>query len=343
MATTTLTISTLDPADPAAVEGAYLVRAAAVANDIPDFPQPSRFQFEAEQRVPWPGEDLLYWIARVDGGEIVGQLKIALPTLDNLENAFVEATVRPDHRRRGIGRALFDHAVAFVRERGRKRIMAMTPDRLPGGAPRDPGPSAFAAAVGMRNALDDVRRRLDLATVDWAVLDAMLAEARAASAGYSLVRWRNVVPEEYIADVARLDSDFLNEAPLGDLVLEAENIDATRIRAAEAARAQHGRTLISTVAVHDSTATVVAMSDIARQAGHVEHAGQGITLVNPAHRGHRLGLLTKIENLRYAIDELPGMRYIDTWNAAVNAHMIAINERMGFRAVDAWPNWQLEI
>jgi len=44
-----------------------------------------------------------------------------------------------------------------------------------------------------------------------------------------------------------------------------------------------------------------------------------------------------------AMAELPGMRYIDTWNAAVNDHMIAINERMGFRAVDAWPNWQMEI
>jgi hypothetical protein len=75
----------------------------------------------------------------------------------------------------------------------------------------------------------------------------------------------------------------------------------------------------------------------------VEHVGQGITLVDPAHRGHRLGLWTKIENLRYAIDELPGMRYIDTWNATVNAHMIAINERMGFRPVDAWYDWQLEV
>jgi GNAT superfamily N-acetyltransferase len=194
MATTTLTITPLDPADPAAVEGAYRVRAAAVANDIPDFPQPSRFQFEAELRVPWPGMDLHYWTARLDGGEVVGQLKIELPTLDNLQNAFVEAIVRPDHRRRGIGRALFAHAVAFVRENGRKRIMAMTPQGLPGGAPRDPGPSAFAAAQDMHQALDDVRRRLDLATVDWAALDAMLAEARAASEGYSLVHWRKVVP-----------------------------------------------------------------------------------------------------------------------------------------------------
>jgi len=342
MATTTLTITPLDSADPAAVEGAYLVRAAAVANDIPDFPTPSWTQFEAGLRVPWPGADDHHWIAR-DGDDVVGYLKIELPTLDNVETSFVEMTVRPEHRRRGIGRALFEHTVAFLRECGRKRLMGMTPTTLPGGPPRDPGPSAFAAVMGMQNALDDVRRRLDLETVNSGEIDAMLAEARAASAGYSLARWRNIVPERYIVDVARLDSDFMNEAPMGDLVLEAENVDPARIRAAEAARVKLGRTLISTVAVHDATGRVVAMSDLARQADHVEHVGQGITLVDPAHRGHRLGLLTKIENLRYAMAELPGMRYIDTWNAAVNDHMIAINERMGFRAVDAWPNWQMEI
>jgi GNAT superfamily N-acetyltransferase len=343
MTTSTLTIIPLDPAESAAVDGAYQVMAAAVAHDIPDFPEPSRFQFEAGLLVPWPGEETVRWIARHDDGDVVGFLAVVLPTLDNLDNAFLGLDVRPDQRRRGVGRALFEHAVAFVRERGRRRVMAHTVQELPGGVPRGAGAPAFAAAMGLQRALEEVRRRLDLATVERAQLDAMLAEARAAAAGYSLARWRNVVPERHIVDVARLDSDFINEAPMGELALEAEKVDPARIRKAEEARKRHGRTLISTAAVHDATGRVVALSDLARQAGHVEHVGQGITLVDPAHRGHRLGLLTKIENLRFAMDELPGMRYIDTWNAAVNTHMIAINERMGFRPVDAWCDWQMDI
>jgi hypothetical protein len=195
----------------------------------------------------------------------------------------------------------------------------------------------------MRSALVEVRRRLDLQTVDRAELDAMLAGARAAAAGYTLVRWGSVVPEEYLAGVALLDSDFLNQAPLGDLHMEAEKIDADRIRAMDEVRAKVGRVTVNTAAVHDETGELVAWSGLSRAPSHVEHGGQGITLVHPAHRGHRLGLLTKIENLNYAIAELPGLRYIDTWNAAVNKHMIAINEQMGFRAVDNWHNWQLEI
>jgi GNAT superfamily N-acetyltransferase len=338
-----VTIVPLDPADRAAVDGAYQVQVATTANDIPDFAPPSRQRFEASLRVPWPGQEAVHWIARTDSGEVLGHLVVELPTLDNLENASIGPSVLPSHRGRGIGRALYEHAVAFVRERGRRRVFAFTVTTLPGGQPRDPGPTAFAEAVGMHSALQEVRRRLDVSTVDWAALDNVLARAHAEAAGYSIVRWRNVVPEEHVAGVAALDSDFLNEAPIGDLVLEAEKVDATRIRAVEKAREQYGRTVVATTAVHDATGQVVALSDLVRDAERVEHTGQGITLVHPAHRGHRLGLLTKIENLRYALGELPGMRYIDTWNAGVNAHMIAINEQMGFRPVDAWHNWQRDV
>jgi GNAT superfamily N-acetyltransferase len=223
-------------------------------------------------------------------------------------------------------------------------MTAFTAETLPdGGEPRDPGPTAFARAMGMQSALAEVRRRLDIATIDRAALDGMLAQARAASAGYSLVRWGGFVPAELRAGVAVLDSDFLNQAPLGGLQLEAEKIDEARVEAMDHARARSGRVAVNTAAVHDETGELVAWSGLSRNRSHVEHAGQGITLVHPAHRGHRLGLLTKIENLDYGIAEMPGIRYIDTWNAAVNKHMIAINEQIGFRAVDYWHNWQVDL
>jgi GNAT superfamily N-acetyltransferase len=158
MATTTLTIIPLDAADPAAVDGAYRVQAAAVANDVPDFPEPSRYQFEGELRVPWPGHDGHHWIARRDDGEIVGYLSVGLPTLDNLENAFIDPVVAPPFRRQGIGRALFERGVAHARAHGRRRVMAHTSHALPGGVPRDPASRLFAERMGMRPALEEIRR-----------------------------------------------------------------------------------------------------------------------------------------------------------------------------------------
>jgi hypothetical protein len=48
----------------------------------------------------------------------------------------------------------------------------------------------------------------------------------------------------------------------------------------------------------------------------------------------------KIANLQYVIAAEPLLRVITTWNAAVNDHMISINEAVGFRPVDMLVNWQ---
>jgi hypothetical protein len=45
-----------------------------------------------------------------------------------------------------------------------------------------------------------------------------------------------------------------------------------------------------------------------------------------SHRGHRLGLIIKIENLRYARQHRPGLRAIDTFNASANEHMLDIKD-----------------
>jgi hypothetical protein len=61
------------------------------------------------------------------------------------------------------------------------------------------------------------------------------------------------------------------------------------------------------------------------------------------HRGHRLGLLLKVANLDQLRRFLPEVRYLNTWNADVNAHMVAINERLGFRPMEGWSEWQLDL
>jgi hypothetical protein len=73
------------------------------------------------------------------------------------------------------------------------------------------------------------------------------------------------------------------------------------------------------------------------------HAWQNITIVDPGHRGHRLGALVKVANLRLMREHQPQVTTVDTGNAAVNTYMIAINEQMGFRPLYAWQSWQTEL
>ena len=72
------------------------------------------------------------------------------------------------------------------------------------------------------------------------------------------------------------------------------------------------------------------------------HAWQGTTLVDPDHRGRRLGLLVKLENLIRTLDVRPRFAEVDTFNAAENIHMIAINDAIGFQPVDGWVEWQYD-
>jgi GNAT superfamily N-acetyltransferase len=339
---TTFRIVATDPADRAAIDGSYEIQAAARAHDVPDLPRPCRHRHEATFRIPWPGTSEPRWLA-YDGDRPVGAGSLQLPQLDNLDNAWAEIVVHPAHRRRGVGRALYTHLVAAARAAGRTRLMADTVESLPGGPRRNGDGSAFAREMGLADVLREVRRKLDLATTDPAGYESLLAGAWRHADGYSLVQWRDRTPEEYRADIGYLDGRLHADAPMGDLAWAPENVDADRVRATDEARVGHGTRTYNSAIRHNASGRIVAWTALGLEHSVPEHAWQFITLVDPPHRGHRLGTIVKIANLRYAMAGEPGLRAVDTWNAAVNGHMISINEALGFRPVDCLVNWQRDI
>jgi GNAT superfamily N-acetyltransferase len=325
----------VDPADDEAVAVRTAIIAAARAYDVPDFPPVCPRHTVGRLRNPNAGEEAGAWLGYLDGRP-AGVLSWWLPTRENLGNAYIELAVAPPDRRRGVGRALYEHAVAQARSRGRVRITADAVAPLPGGPPRDDTSSGFAAAMGAKSALEDVRRRLDLSTVDIRTLDAVPAP------GYSVVSWRDHAPGEHLADIGRLDGRLITDAPLGDLVLEPPKVDEARVREDEAAAVARGETKYHTGIRHDASGRLVAWTTIAFNFSVRWHAFQHITIVDPEHRGHRLGLRVKVANLVHTLGYEPELRVVDTWNAAQNRHMIAINEQMGYRPVDLWRSWQHE-
>jgi hypothetical protein len=64
------------------------------------------------------------------------------------------------------------------------------------------------------------------------------------------------------------------------------------------------------------------------------------TLVAGPHRGHRLGMLAQIANIRRAGDTWPAARSVITWNASENRHMLAINISLGFKPAGFEGEWQ---
>ncbi len=336
-------IAAVDPADQRSIEAYHAVAAAARAADVPDFPPLALREVIGSLRHPFSYKDSLHLLAQVDGRP-AATLDLGFPLKDNLHVGHVEITVHPDLRRRGLGRRLYETALEQARQRGRKVLMGNYPEALPEGGPeRDPAFGAFARAMGAVPALPEVRRRLDLSTVDSAEWTPLLAEAQAKASGYTLMSWTGETPEELVGEVARLEGRMNIDAPIGDLQLEQESYDAERMRDIERILKLRGWRQYQVGVRHDATGTLAAWTAISFVPDAAEHGWQGTTIVDPDHRGHRLGMLVKIENLRFTLSREPALRYVDTWNAAVNQHMIAINEALGFRAVDVWIGCQADI
>ncbi|MGH4024679.1 MAG: GNAT family N-acetyltransferase, partial [Pseudonocardiaceae bacterium] len=269
-----------------------------------------------------------------------GGCLLQLPTLDNLSNAAGDVLVAPPYRRQGIGRALLAHLVTEATRHGRSRLIAEVDQPLDPEAPDPAG--RFAVAGGAVCALQMTRRRLDVGTVDPAVLAGLDQQARAKSQGYSLAHWVGSTPQRWLPDMAYLTGRMSTDAPMDDLQWEAESYDSARMRDRDAASLARGRHVVTTAAL-DAGRRLVAFTQISGYPGERWYAEQWDTIVAPEHRGHRLGTLVKVANLGYARQHRPELRVIDTWNADSNPYMVGINMAMGFRPHSRLGEWQLDL
>jgi hypothetical protein len=145
---------------------------------------------------------------------------------------------------------------------------------------------------------------------------------------------------EDLLDAVATAASSINDAPMDDLDYESEVWDGERYRHYERWRRDRDERWHSVVARHRASGALVGLTEVACPAGEGWLAYQGNTSVDAAHRGHRLGLILKLEMLAALPTLEPQVRVIDTWNAGSNAHMIAINEALGFTVLDHEGEWQ---
>jgi GNAT superfamily N-acetyltransferase len=276
--------------------------------------------------------------AAVDGsGAVVGSGRIQLPLRDNTHLVVADVWTHPQHVRRGAGTALLAEMERSAVADGRKVAM-VTQDEPADLADASPG-RAFALARGYTVAQRGYRR--DLAVPGDPERLARLEEACAPYAGgYRMVTWADRCPDEYAEGRADLGRRMSTDAPLGELALEEEDWDVARVRQREVSTRAQGRTAVTAAAVCEATGELVAFTEIQIPVGVPQKAYQWDTLVLREHRGHRLGALVKLANLRQLAQVSPATTKIMTSNAAENAPMIAINEALGCEVICTELAWQ---
>ncbi|MDR7251716.1 GNAT superfamily N-acetyltransferase [Nocardioides sp. BE266] len=266
-------------------------------------------------------------IGAIDGREMVGAGLLTRTLQDNLHSAMAFAYTRPDRVREGIGRRLVEELEVVAAGDGRTTVQseAYLP---PGGSGV---PEAFATAMAYAVASRESIKELNLA--DYLERREELAASAPVPDGYRILTFDTVCPEEHLESFGRLLGMLMSEVPLGELDLEDSEWTPERIRAAEQREVAIGRHVQTAMAIAPD-GSVAGVSDV-RVDDSDPAAGQvGITLVDPAHRGHRLGLALKLATHDLAVATYPELVTVDTSNAEVNTWMNAVNEALGYRTIE---------
>ena len=267
--------------------------------------------------------DERYLCLPTDSERPVAVLDVQLPSRDNRHLVWGHAVVHPDHRRRGHGSSLVAELVRRAGEAGRSTIWL-------GCAEDDPGARAFLEANGFHYASHDARRKQVLADVDHKRIDRLRAQAVEAAADYELARLLPPIADGLLEQLVEVTA-AINDAPMGDLTYEDEVFDLARLQDMETARVGRGDRMYRIAARHKGTGVISGHTLVVVNPLQPTYGQQGDTAVHRDHRGHRLGLLLKIEMMRWLAEVEPQVSEITTWNNADNRYMIDVNEAIGYR------------
>lgn len=287
---------------------------------------------------PTPTELRFVWLPVLDG-EVVGRVGLDLPLEEGSRVAFVRIELLARATGIGIGTAAAALLERVAREHGRRVLQAWVEHPAADG-PHLEAPTGFgsipadrAARFAQRNGyvLEQIER-ISVLHLDGAAdrIDALLADARAASAGYRVVQWMLPTPAEHVADYAWMKSRMATDAPAAGLEFDEEVWDADRVAQHDRTYTDGGRTVQVTAAQHVASGRLVAFNELVVGVDREGVTSQEDTLVLSEHRGHRLGMLVKCAALHAWRDVAPNSPRVITYNAEENRPMLDINEAIGF-------------
>lgn len=306
--------------DRAQLSSAYRLRQRVSAYDTPWERPVSEHRFAMQIRYGWTGEPPRCFQAVV-GGELVGLAELFTSEWDNPDMVWMSFWIDPACRRQGHGTALLDALIAESVRSGRDLITLECWDI--------PAARAFAGARGWPVKQVEAVRRLHPRAFSAAHWDTLATEAAEHAAAYETVRILGASPASVLPELGRL-TEAINDAPNDDLEWADEVFPAERVVQYEQANLAADQRLYRVLARHRESGALAAHTVVVVYADDPTIAVQHDTAVAPDHRGHRLGLLVKAAMMQWLAQAEPAIETIDTGNAASNAHMVAINERLGY-------------
>ncbi|MEU4423747.1 GNAT family N-acetyltransferase [Actinoplanes sp. NPDC024001] len=315
-----------DPRSASAAEIHSLVEMvnAVMAADLPDDPPWRDVQVRDYLAETMPGERRITWIAeddRVPEGE--GQIYAHVNILLLGDIGVLEIVVRPELRRRGLGRQLVAMAARRAYLEGFSSI----------GVEAIGGTSAigFYEALGFEREYVETRSVLNLDAVDWSALSAM---ANGISPGYRIEYHPGGPPEWLLEAYAHAKAEAQHDDD--DLDLAPRSSDPQRLRDSLDTLHKRGLKPYIVLAMHEATGAVAGLTEVVVPAQHPERADQYDTIVVREHRGYGIDRAIKARMLFELRAAEPGLRQVQTWNAQHNESMLKVNAELGYQSDRDW-------
>ena len=316
-------LTELDVADDPGIEAYVAMVEACRRVDAPWWPPLTLHRQRMLMTHGHDGEVGRYFLV-VDAGAPVGHVGVYTSSHDNLDLAWLEVAIDPDHRRRGFGTAAMRLAGDAAAAMGRTKVgwFGWDGERTRG----------FAASLGVEQKSVAVCRRQHLHELAPGLADRVYDEALPMARGYELLRIAGPMPDELVPAFLAATA-AINDAPRDELDMEDEVFTAERNHAFEDAQMASGLRVYRILARHQGSGEIAGVTSVMVD-GETSTVGHQLdTSVVRAHRGHRLGQLLKADMMRWLAEVEPRLKTIDTFNAESNVHMVAVNERMGYRVM----------
>jgi GNAT superfamily N-acetyltransferase len=315
-----------DPRSASAAEIQSLVGSvnAVLAADLPDDPPWRDVQVRDYLAETMPGERRITWIAeddRLPDGESEVFALVSILLLGDI--GVLEVLVRPELRRRGLGREL----VAVATRRAYLEGFSSIGVEAIGGTPAIP----FYEALRFEREYVETRSVLELDSVDWLALGAM---ASGISTGYRIEYHPGGPPDWLLAAYAQAKAEAQNDDD--DLDLAPRSSDPQRLRDSLDTLHKRGLKPYIVLAIHEASGAVAGLTEVVIPAQHPERADQYDTIVVREHRGYGIDRAIKARMLFELRSAEPGLRQVQTWNAQQNESMLKVNAELGYQSDRDW-------
>ena len=320
----------IDPHDERALRAWFEVEQAAIHADRPQALTRTYGALASWVQHPSPYVDRPL-LAAVDDGRTIGVAEVELTKQDNLHLAELAVHVHPEHRRRGVGRALHDAADQIRRDAGRTTVVG---ELLVARDDPDPAGMAFARALGFSSVHQEEHLVLPLP------VDPADVPQRQADTAYEIVTWGARCPDEHVEAYCRMRTQMGRDVPVGEMDYTHPVIDEERLRTQEERTGRAYRQVVA--AARRRTDGEMAGYSVVFLAHDDHEAIQDDTLVMPGHRGHGLGLRLKLATLDVLRREHPDRRMLHTWTDRGNLAMYRTNAVFGYRPAEVLHEMQRE-